>query len=212
MGLEDRDWYWQRRARRGNPDDDHLFPGHRWPSEKNALAVVAAVLVVLALLAFGLHRGWFDRGWRPDSAKAKAEIAALRAWDLQANPDGQPAAVPRQRSERHVPYGAESEPWGKYANCKYTGICRSLPATEGALAALMARVVPVGLSEPEAERRLEEFGFATFLLNGGGGLYAMTSAPTWNHVWHRSYRVTLGVADGRIVRIAETHIDTYIPH
>ena len=96
MGLEDRDWYWRRRARRDSPDDDYLFPGQHRPDRKSALFPIALViLAALAVLTLGLHQGWFDRDWRSRTARAQAEIAALRPWEQQRSLDVRPpAAVP----------------------------------------------------------------------------------------------------------------------
>lgn len=82
LGLFDRDWYWQQRAERKSPDDDYLFPNHRWPGRKSTVYPTAiAVLAVLAFLLFGVHQGWFDRDWRSHAERVEAENKALRAWD-----------------------------------------------------------------------------------------------------------------------------------
>ncbi len=103
MGLEDRDWYWHRRARKNSPDDDHLFPRSRWPDGKSAFVPVALVVLgIVAVIVFGTHQGWFDRGSRLDAAK-QAEIAALRPWEQQSNADVRRPAVPRAHAAPSVP-------------------------------------------------------------------------------------------------------------
>lgn len=95
MGLEDRDWYWRRRARKNDPDDDYLFPSQHRPDRKSAIFPIALVLLaVLALLVFGLGQGWFDRDWRSNAVSKQAEIAALRPWEQQRSLDGQRRSVP----------------------------------------------------------------------------------------------------------------------
>lgn len=99
MGLLDRDWYWQRRAKRNSPDDDYLFPNRRSPGRKGVLFPTAlAVLAVLALLVFGLHQGWFDTGLRSHADQVEAENRALRAWDSERPPSARPPDVPRVRA------------------------------------------------------------------------------------------------------------------
>ena len=84
MGLQDRDWYWWRRARGSGEDHDALFPNHRWPARRSTVyPTILAVLGVLGLLIFGLHQGWFDRDWRSRADRIKAEIAAERAWEAE---------------------------------------------------------------------------------------------------------------------------------
>ncbi len=103
MGLLDRDWYWQRRARRNSPDDDYLFPNHHWPGRSSTVLPTAlAVLAVLAFLIFGLHQGWFDRDWRSHADQVQAETAALRAWESGQQPRVPPPDVATLREKRHV--------------------------------------------------------------------------------------------------------------
>jgi len=94
MGLDDRDRHWKRRAARARADDDHLFPGRRWPHKSSVFVVALLILTVLALLVLGLGQGWFDRGGRSHAEKVRAEIAAVRAGEQKAQPNGRPGAVP----------------------------------------------------------------------------------------------------------------------
>ena len=104
MGLEERDWYWRRRPRSNSVDDDHLFPNHHWPARKSVIYPLALVLlVVLALLVFALHQGWFDGDWRSHSARVEAEIAAERAWDGEHPPGVRPPQVRPPREAPQVP-------------------------------------------------------------------------------------------------------------
>jgi len=97
LGLQDRDWYWWRRAQRNGADDDALFPNHRWPTGRSAVyPTVLAVLAVMVLLVFGLHQGWFDRDWRSRADRVKAEIAAERAWESE-RPGVRPPQAARPR-------------------------------------------------------------------------------------------------------------------
>ena len=103
MGLLDRDWYWERRATRNSPDDDHLFPGRPWPGRRQTVYPAAlAVLAILALLVFGLHQGWFDRDWRSHEAKLQAELKALGEWNPNPQPGARIPSAATARSGRQV--------------------------------------------------------------------------------------------------------------
>jgi hypothetical protein len=100
MGVEDRDWYWRRRRAKASPDDDHLFPGHRWPNEKRARAIV---LIACSALAVVLLLGWLGGVGTPSRAdKIAAERRALERYDAERTPSQTPT-IPQSRSRVPVP-------------------------------------------------------------------------------------------------------------
>jgi hypothetical protein len=103
VGLLDRDWYWERRAKRNAPDDEYLFPERRWPGRRQMVYPTAlAILAILALLVFGLYQGWFDRDWRSHEAKLQAEQKALGKWKPDQPPGARFPSADAQRGGRHV--------------------------------------------------------------------------------------------------------------
>jgi hypothetical protein len=79
VGLEDRDWYWNRRKARASPDDEYLFPGQRWPDGKRArIVALVAAGALLAMLAVVFLPTVFDRAFAPSKAdRIAAERRAL---------------------------------------------------------------------------------------------------------------------------------------
>src|SRR5215470_16833721 len=95
MGIEDRDWYWRRRKAKASPDDDHLFPDHRWPNEKRARTIV---LIACSLLAVLLLLGWLGNVTGPSRAdQIAAERRAIENYDAGRAPS-QALVLPQSRS------------------------------------------------------------------------------------------------------------------
>jgi hypothetical protein len=106
MAVDDRDWYWQRRKAKAGPDDDHLFPDHRWPNEKRARTIV---LIACSLLAVLLLLGWLGGVTGPSRAdRIAAERRAIERYDAGRTP-GQTLTIPQSSSRVPVPARATPE-------------------------------------------------------------------------------------------------------
>jgi hypothetical protein len=155
MGIEDRDWYWKERQKRGAPEDAYFLKAQ--PPRRRSMAMRLIVMAALGLVCAGL---WFGRTTGPDPAKVQAELRAL---------GDSPGSVARPAAPRHGAFPQSTERRAQLRHDVEAGVDLALLILAaasplillGLLIATFLRPVPalVGLA----------CGFIGLLASAGGG-------------------------------------------